>query len=124
MLNIVTQWLKRRNTKHSHFPSTCNFEANVPSAKEQNFEIQTILDSEKTQVQKSELINIILDSIEKVAVNENQIYIKLKKDLILHTKHNISICDGLNVQLAKLIHLNPNIPKPKLKINTNKRSSK
>lgn len=70
-------------------------------------EIEKVLDNPRKEVPKTELLNILENSIEKIEVNENQIYIKFNKDLILHSKNTIFINDNLNIQIAKQIHLNP-----------------
>lgn len=80
--------------------------------------LNSVLSLDKTEIPKSQLINVLLDCIETVAVNETQIYIKLKKDLILHGQNTAMISNGLNIQLAKLIHLNPDVSKVKSQINT------
>lgn len=70
-------------------------------------EIEKVLDNPRKEIPKTELLNILENSIEKIEINENQIYIKLNKDLILHSKNTIFINDNLNIQIAKQIHLNP-----------------
>lgn len=52
-------------------------------------------------------ITEILKCIEQVKTNKDSIYIKLNKNLILHSQNSVSICDNLNIQIAKQIHLNP-----------------
>lgn len=49
----------------------------------------------------------LLKCIDKIKVSDDFIYIKLNKNLILHTENSISISDNLNVQIAGQIHLNP-----------------
>ncbi len=70
-------------------------------------EIEKVLDNPRKEIPKTELLNILENSIEKIEINDNQIYIKLNKDLILHSKNTIFINDNLNIQIAKQIHLNP-----------------
>lgn len=70
-------------------------------------EIEKVLDNPRKEIPKTELLNILENSIEKVEINDNQIYIKLNKDLILHSNNTIFINDNLNIQIAKQIHLNP-----------------
>lgn len=80
-------------------------------------EIQAILDTKKYQVLPNQFLEILKNSIEKIEINDTQIYIKLNKDLILHSKNSISISDGFNIQIAKQIHLNPLVEFVKSKIN-------
>lgn len=49
----------------------------------------------------------IMKCIDKIKVSDDAIYIKLNKNLILHTENSVSICDNLNIQIAGQIHLNP-----------------
>lgn len=49
----------------------------------------------------------LLSCIEKMKVSDDFIYIKLNKNLILHTENSINISDNLNIQIAGQIHLNP-----------------
>lgn len=70
-------------------------------------EIEKVLKKKRKQIPKTELLKTLENSIEQVEINENQIYIKLNKDLILHTQNTIFVNDNLNIQIAKQIHLNP-----------------
>lgn len=70
-------------------------------------EVEKVLDKTRVEIPKPELLKTLENSIEKIEINENQIYIKLNKDLIIHTQNTIFINDNLNIQIAKQIHLNP-----------------
>lgn len=49
----------------------------------------------------------ILKCIDKIKVSDDSIYIKLNKNLILHTENSVLVSDNLNIQIAGQIHLNP-----------------
>ena len=49
----------------------------------------------------------ILKAIETIKVSDTSIYIKLNKNLILHTENSVLVSDNLNIQIAGQIHLNP-----------------
>jgi hypothetical protein len=54
-------------------------------------------------------INDVLNAIECIKVSESAIYIKFNKDLYLHSKNSIQVCDNLKIDIAKQIHLNPEV---------------
>lgn len=51
----------------------------------------------------------LLKSILEIKVNDDSIYIKLNKNLIIESNNFISISKDQNIQLAKRIHLNPRV---------------
>jgi len=61
-----------------------------------------------------------LDDIIDISDNGSYITINVKKDMLLQIEGNVlTAVKGLQVSLAKEIHLNPNIPKNMSNLNTN-----
>jgi hypothetical protein len=77
----------------------------VQSSKECN----AVLNQNTSEVDKSELLNILLDSIESVKINEKSIFIKLNKDIIINGSNIAMVADGLNIQIGKRVELNPDL---------------
>lgn len=77
-------------------------------SKEQRKEIENL--TEPTGLKSVDAINFmteILKAIEEVKVSKDSIYIRTNKNFIFHSNNSISICENLNIQIAKQIHLNP-----------------
>jgi len=58
-------------------------------------------------INKTELLSLILDSIEFVKADENNIYIKLNKNLMIESENLLFNGNNLNIQVGGKIHLNP-----------------
>lgn len=76
--------------------------------KEQKQEIENLTDTKGMKVVNPLNYNAeILKCIDKIKVSDTSIYIKLNKNLILHTENSVLVSDNLNIQIAGQIHLNP-----------------
>lgn len=56
---------------------------------------------------QEDINSILPEIIEYIKLSENNVYIKLKKNLILETENIVHKADNLNIQLGSMIHLNP-----------------
>lgn len=74
---------------------------------ERRAEIDTLTSSKGKVVNPPNYGKELMECIETIKISDNSIYIKLNKNLILHTENSVSICDNLNIQIAGQIHLNP-----------------
>lgn len=63
----------------------------------------------KQKTIQDELLSSLPEIIDYVKISENNVYIKLKKNLILETENIVHKADNLNIQLGKMIHLNPKL---------------
>lgn len=86
------------------------FKANsIDLAVQSSKECNSILNQNTSEVNKSELLNILLDSVESVKINEKSIFIKLNKDIIINGSNIAMVADGLNIQIGKRVELNPDL---------------
>lgn len=77
-------------------------------SKEEKAEIENL--TEPKNLKSVDPINFateILKAIDEIKVSNDTIYIKTNKNFIFHSNNNISICENLNIQIARQIHLNP-----------------
>ncbi len=77
----------------------------VQSSKECN----AVLNQNTTKIDKSKLLNILLDAISEVKVSDSAIFIKLNKDIIINGSNIAMVADGLNIQIGKRVELNPDL---------------
>lgn len=80
-------------------------------------QIQKLLSNTGTNVdlKNTSLEEIFKSIVSSITVSDKQIHLKLNKDLIIESPNQIFIADNLNIQIAKQIHLNPNIEHQKIK---------
>ena len=71
--------------------------------------ILKILNTRTTSVnlKTTSLEEIFKTIIKEIKISEDTIHIKLNKNLIIESNNIAQISSGLNIQLAKQIHLNP-----------------
>lgn len=86
------------------------FKANsIDLAVQSSKECNAVLNQSATKINKSELLNILLDSISEVKVSDSAIFIKLNKDIIINGSNIAMVADGLNIQIGKRVELNPDL---------------
>lgn len=86
------------------------FKANsIDLAVQSSKECNAVLNQSVKEINKSELLNILFDSIESVKINEKSIFIKLNKDIIINGSNIAMVADGLNIQIGKRVELNPDL---------------
>lgn len=86
------------------------FKANsIDLAVQSSKECNAVLNQSATKLDKSELLNVLLDSISEVKVSDSAIFIKLNKDIIINGSNIAMVADGLNIQIGKRVELNPDL---------------
>lgn len=86
------------------------FKANsIDLAVQSSKECNAVLNQDTKKIDKSELINVLLDSISEVKVSDSAIFIKLNKDIIINGSNIAMVADGLNIQIGKRVELNPDL---------------
>ena len=86
------------------------FKANsIDLAVQSSKECSAVLNQNTSEVDKSELLNILLDAISEVKVSDSAIFIKLNKDIIINGSNIAMVADGLNIQIGKRVELNPDL---------------
>ena len=68
--------------------------------------------NDKTEVvdlKNTTLMDILTSIIGEVRVSKDTIHLKLNKNLIIESDNIAQISKGLNIQIAKQIHLNPEL---------------
>ena len=86
------------------------FKANsIDLAVQSSKECNAVLSQDATKIDKSELLNVLLDSISEVKVSDSAIFIKLNKDIIINGSNIAMVADGLNIQIGKRVELNPDL---------------
>ena len=86
------------------------FKANsIDLAVQSSKECNAVLNQNTTKIDKSELLNILLDAISEVKVSDSAIFIKLNKDIIINGSNIAMVADGLNIQIGKRVELNPDL---------------
>ena len=86
------------------------FKANsIDLAVQSSKECNAVLNQDVKEINKSELLNVLLDSISEVKVSDSAIFIKLNKDIIINGSNIAMVADGLNIQIGKRVELNPDL---------------
>lgn len=86
------------------------FKANsIDLAVQSSKECNAVLNQSVKEINKSELLNALLDSISEVKVSDSAIFIKLNKDIIINGSNIAMVADGLNIQIGKRVELNPDL---------------
>lgn len=86
------------------------FKANsIDLAVQSSKECSSVLNQDAKEIDKSELISVLLDSISEVKVSDSAIFIKLNKDIIINGSNIAMVADGLNIQIGKRVELNPDL---------------
>ena len=86
------------------------FKANsIDLAVQSSKECNSVLNQKTKEIDKSELLNVLLDSISEVKVSDSAIFIKLNKDIIINGSNIAMVADGLNIQIGKRVELNPDL---------------
>ena len=82
---------------------------NIDLAVQSSKECDAVLNQSVKEINKSELLNVLLDSISEVKVSDSAIFIKLNKDIIINGSNIAMVADGLNIQIGKRVELNPDL---------------
>ena len=86
------------------------FKANsIDLAVQSSKECNAVLNQSAKEINKLELLNVLLDSISEVKVSDSAIFIKLNKDIIINGSNIAIVADGLNIQIGKRVELNPDL---------------
>lgn len=86
------------------------FKANsIDLAVQSSKECNAVLNQSVKEINKSELLNVLLDSVSEVKVSDSAIFIKLNKDIIINGSNIAMVADGLNIQIGKRVELNPDL---------------
>jgi glucose-6-phosphate-specific signal transduction histidine kinase len=65
--------------------------------------------TEVVNLDDTTLVALLKDCIKEIRISEDTIHLKLNKNLIIESDNIAQISSGLNIQIAKQIHLNPDL---------------
>ena len=65
--------------------------------------------TEVVSLDDTTLVALLKNCIKEIRISEDTIHLKLNKNLIIESDNIAQISSGLNIQIAKQIHLNPDL---------------